>query len=305
MTKDIQYLKRSEIDIIKWDKCINNAENGLIYSYSWYLDNMAENWDALILNDYEAVMPLTWRKKYGIKYLYQPPFCQQLGITGKSESYQNQIHSFLSIAQKKFRFIEIFLNFANEHAGTITKNNFILSLAENYENLYAGFKNDLKSDLSKARNSNISYTGLTDYNKVIELYKAEYGNRFAHVGNEDYNRLGRLCKHLSQGEGLIMRGSFAGEKLLALSLLLNRNNRLHLLISVTLQEGRQLYANHFHMSETIKEFCNQHLILDFEGSDIPGIAHFYKSFGCINQPYYYLRYNNLPFPVKWLKESQV
>lgn len=302
MTTAIQYLKRNEIDLVKWDKCISEAENGLIYSYSWYLDTMAENWDALVLNDYEAVMPLTWRKKYGIKYLYQPSFCQQLGITGKREFCQNQIHHFLSIAQKQFGFIEIFLNFDNEHPGSIAKNNFILSLAANYEDLYAGFKNDLKSDISKAENNNISYTGLTDYNKAIDLYRNQYGDRFAHVSNEDYQRLGRLCKHLSQNESLIIRGSFTGEKLLALSLLLKKNSRLHLLISVTLQEGRQLYANHFHMSKTIKEFCNQHLILDFEGSDIPGIAHFYKSFGCINQPYYYLRYNNLPLLIKWLKE---
>lgn len=44
---------------------------------------MAKNWDALVLNDYEAVMPLTWNKKYGICYLYQPPFTACLGITGK------------------------------------------------------------------------------------------------------------------------------------------------------------------------------------------------------------------------------
>lgn len=302
MTQRIQYLRRREIDTMKWDKCIDDAENGLIYSYSWYLDNMAAHWDALVLNDYEAVMPLTWRKKYGIRYLYQPPFCQQLGITGRKASYQNEIHHFLSLAQKHFRFIEIFLNFDNAYTGTIARNNFILSLAANYEELYANFKNDLKSDISKARNNNgINYTALTDYKMIIRLYKAQYGKRFAHVGNEDYRRLGNLCRHLQQNEGLVMRGSFAGEKPLALSLLLNRNNRLYLLISVTPPEGRQLYANHLHMSETIKEFSNRHLILDLEGSDLPGVAHFYKSFGCINQPYYYLRCNNLPFAIKCLK----
>ena len=302
MTQRIQYLRRREIDTRKWDKCIDAAENGLIYSYSWYLDHMAEHWDALVLNDYEAVMPLTWRKKYGIRYLYQPSFCQQLGITGRKASYQNEIHHFLTVAQKHFRFIEIFLNFDNAYAGTVARNNFILPLAANYEDLYANFKNDLKSDISKARNNNdINYTALTDHRMIIGLYKARYGKRFAQVGNEDYRRLENLCSHLQQNEGLVMRGSFAGEKPLALSLLLNRNNRLYLLISVTPPEGRQLYANHLHMSETIKEFSNRHLILDLEGSDLPGIAHFYKSFGCINQPYYYLRCNDLPFAIKWLK----
>ena len=32
----------SEIDKAKWDHCIDNAGNGLIYAYSFYLDHMAK-----------------------------------------------------------------------------------------------------------------------------------------------------------------------------------------------------------------------------------------------------------------------
>jgi len=61
----IQYLTNHEIDKVKWDECINSASNGLIYAYSFYLDHMSKHWDALVLGDYNAVMPLTWNKKYG------------------------------------------------------------------------------------------------------------------------------------------------------------------------------------------------------------------------------------------------
>jgi hypothetical protein len=71
---DIRYLERNEIDINKWDRCISNAPNGLIYARSFYLDSMAENWSALVTGDYLYVMPLTWNKKFGIKYLYQTVF---------------------------------------------------------------------------------------------------------------------------------------------------------------------------------------------------------------------------------------
>ena len=76
----IKCVTYQQIDKQKWDGCIDKAVNGLVYAYSFYLDEIADNWDALILNDYEAVMPLTWRKKYGIHYLYQPFFCASLGI---------------------------------------------------------------------------------------------------------------------------------------------------------------------------------------------------------------------------------
>ena len=71
-TSDIQYLTQQQINKEKWDRCIRQADNGLIYSFSWYLDHMTANWDGLVLGDYEAVMALTWKEKFGIRYLYQP-----------------------------------------------------------------------------------------------------------------------------------------------------------------------------------------------------------------------------------------
>src|SRR5207249_10207965 len=76
----IKYLLHNEIDKTKWDKCIDEAGNGLSYGYSFYLDHLAKHWDGLVLNNYEAIMPLTWNKKFGIHYLYQPRFTENLGI---------------------------------------------------------------------------------------------------------------------------------------------------------------------------------------------------------------------------------
>ena len=79
----IRYLRHEEIDKEKWDRCIDNAPNGLIYAYSYYLDAMSTHWDGIVSGDYQSVFPLTWNKKYGIKYLYQPFLTAQLGIFGE------------------------------------------------------------------------------------------------------------------------------------------------------------------------------------------------------------------------------
>ncbi|MBS1975692.1 MAG: hypothetical protein JST13_15195, partial [Bacteroidetes bacterium] len=83
---NIHYLQQHEIDKTRWDACISSSANGLIYACSSYLDTMSKNWDALVLRDYEAVMPLTWNKKYGVYYLYQPAFTASLGIFGNNIS---------------------------------------------------------------------------------------------------------------------------------------------------------------------------------------------------------------------------
>src|ERR1700692_3437990 len=76
----IHYLKHNAIDKRRWDEAIDRAFNGMIYAKSWYLDIVSPQWDALVSDDYRAVMPLTWRRKFGVYYLYQPFFTQQLGV---------------------------------------------------------------------------------------------------------------------------------------------------------------------------------------------------------------------------------
>ena len=56
----ISCLENKAIDKPKWDALI--AECGNIYAYSWYLDIVHPGWDALVDDDYQAVMPLTGGK---------------------------------------------------------------------------------------------------------------------------------------------------------------------------------------------------------------------------------------------------
>ena len=62
----IQYIAYNNLDYEKWDKCIIGSVNGSVYAKSWYLDIVCEQWDALVLNDYEAVMPLPKKVGYNI-----------------------------------------------------------------------------------------------------------------------------------------------------------------------------------------------------------------------------------------------
>ena len=67
---------------------------------------------ALIWNDYEAVMPLTWKKKYGIHYLYQPYFTACLGVFGKNISAAI-VNNFLDAVPPGFKYWDIYLNHGN------------------------------------------------------------------------------------------------------------------------------------------------------------------------------------------------
>ena len=51
-------------------------------------------------------------------------------------------------------------------------------------------------------------------------------------------------------------------------------------------------SNYFLYNELIKEFSDEDIILDFEGSDIPGVSYFYNKFSDSNQQYAFVKFKD-------------
>jgi ribosomal protein S18 acetylase RimI-like enzyme len=294
----IRRLSRPAIDVDRWDRCIAEAQNSLIYGYHYYLDHMAAGqWDALVFDDYKAVMPLPWRRKYGITYLYQPAFTQQTGIFSAQQCH---IEAFLTAVTKNYRFAEIFLNYANNLPTLKQHTNYILPLNAPYKQIAAGYKKDLVKNLKQTRA--LHYHHDSPPTLALETFRQQFAHRITSLKKEDFERFERLCGYLRERGQLLVRTVTDHEQtLLATALLLKDSKRLYLLHLTTLPTGRDMEAGHFLLDELIKEYAGNPLILDFEGSDIPGIAHFYANFGSQDQPYFFFRHNRLPWPLSWLK----
>lgn len=301
--RHIHYVPRHAIDTARWDTCIGQSTTPLIYGFHFYLDHMAAHqWDALILGEYEAVMPLTWRSKYGIRYLYQPPFTQQAGIFAASPPSPGLIEAFLQTTHSHFRFAEIFLNHGNALPRFEPRTNYILPLNAPYSQLAANYKKDLVRNLRLATRSPLIYSTGSDLGLALESYRAQYGARTPHVRPDDYAHFAALCRHCRTRDQLVLRTATTPHgEILSTALLLRDQGRLYLLQSTTPAEGRRQEANHYLLDQLVREWAGSGLTLDFEGSELPGVAHFYANFGAIPQPYYYYRYNHLPWPIRLLK----
>ena len=297
----LQYIKQDRINREKWDRCIQLSANGLIYAKSFWLDEIAGDWDALVADDYRMVMPLTWRKKWGVRYLYQPPFTQQLGIFSEHDLHKEEVNKFIETLKKEFPFAEIFLNYKND-GPFVPQPNYILSLDRPYEFIRGQYNEELIRNLQYAQKFELGYHVSNDYKTVIQHYRELYGARTPHVDAEDYRRFAGLCAELESRNQLVVRAvSNPSEGILAHALLARDHRRIYYLLPVTLPQGRTFQANHFLVNELIREFCGQKLILDFEGSTLPGVARFYRKFGAVDQPFYFYRHNRLPPPFRWFK----
>lgn len=320
-SQNIRYVPRHKIDIARWDACIDRAANSLIYGFHTYLDHMAAGqWDALILGDYDAVMPLTWRRKYGIRYLYQPPFTQQTGIFSARPLSPELIEAFLQTARNHFRFAELFLNHGNALPTLGPRTNYVLSLDAPYETIAYRYKKILTYSLKLAGRASLDYTSDVDLEKALAANYREYGARTPHVGREDHAHFRSLCIDLQTRGQLVLRAAIGPDnaiaadsatssdnatvpdkKLLSTALLFRDTHRLYLLQFTTPKAGRKAEAGRFLLDRIIHEFATQPLLLDFEGSELPGVAQFYDNFGGDRQPYFFYRYNDLPWPLNWLK----
>ena len=297
----IQYLPHAQINQQRWDACIANAGNGLIYANSWYLNHMHPGWDGIVINDYEAVMPVTWRKKWGIKYVCQPAFAQQLGLFVQHQGLWQHENACLQLLQSKFAFVEIFLNHQHAFEGTSTAMNYVLPLKDDYTQIRAGYKNDLLKNLKRTEKFNLHYQSYTDAATAMQLYENTYADRMG-AKPEDYQHFFACLQYMLQQKRALMRSvHLPNGELLAVGVFAKDAHRLYNLASTTLPNGRMLEANHVLFDQLIQEFAGSGLTLDFEGSDQPGIARFYQKFGSQPQPYVFWKDNRLPAILRWLK----
>ncbi len=302
----IRHVPHKEIDFTKWDNCISTAPNGLIYGYSYYLDHMAKQWDGLVLNDYEAVMPLIWDKKYGILYCYQPPFIQQCGWFG-SPLTMHTCSTLFERIRSFCRYGDFMFNSHNQliNESYITRplTNFVLDLSHGYSAIRSRYKTDLLSNLNKAAKLSLSYQTSVEIDSAVNQYRFHYGARTPHVKQNHYRHFSQLCKQLiPMGQCLIREISDEQHYTLASILLLKDQHRIYNIMNTTTEKGKKAAANHFLIDKVLQEFAGQNLLFDFEGSDLPGVKSFYENFGPVNYPYFHWHYNRLPFYLKWLKK---
>ncbi|MCF6185032.1 MAG: hypothetical protein L3J56_10520 [Bacteroidales bacterium] len=100
----IKYLTHKKINKELWDKKISRAANTRIYAYSGLLDITSPEWNALVSENYEFIMPLTVRKKFFIPYITQPKFTQQTGIFSENEITENIVFDFINSITEKYKF---------------------------------------------------------------------------------------------------------------------------------------------------------------------------------------------------------
>jgi hypothetical protein len=301
----IQHIKHQEIDKVKWDTCIARSVNGLIYAYSWYLDIAAPGWEALVNEDYSQVLPITFKNKYGINYIYPPYFIQQLGLFSTEKINEKRLIEFLKALPSKFKFIEYNLNTENNFFVkdfTCTENlTHHLKLNSAYEKIYSFYSENLKRNLKKAKSSGLEFDKNIEVPQLIKIFRANRGSDIENLKTKDYQTLSKLIAEAEKQNAVEIIGTRLKEKLCAGAIFLKSNNKFIFIFSATDPVAREKGAMPFIIDNFIREHSQSNSLLDFEGSNNSSLARFYSGFGAEKKTYLQIKRNLLPIPLKWIK----
>ncbi|MDP4267313.1 MAG: hypothetical protein Q8880_07760 [Bacteroidota bacterium] len=305
----VHYLKNGEINKQKWDECIRNSFNGIVYAYSWYLDIVCEGWDGLVEDNYTAVMPLTKGRKFMLDYLYQPYFTQQSGVFSNKILSEEIVNEFLNSIPSKYKLIEINLNLFNKTSidsfNRIERVTYQLDLINSYDNIYKSFSTNNKRNIKKAEAAGLKICRNSTPEEVIELFRRNASNiKGLEVNNKVYAVLKKLIYALIlHGHAHIWTTLTSNDVLCGGAFFVQSNNKIIFLFSATDNFGKENGAMSFLISSFIKENSMRNLVLDFEGSNIENLARFYSGFGAKKCTYLHLQRYDFPYCFKKIKDK--
>ena len=299
----IQYVKAESIDREKWDRCIATAPNGIVYALSFYLDTMAPGWEALVLNDYEMVMPLPIRKKWGIRYIFQPSMTPILGVFGAATD-KNIVELFLRSIPKDLRLWDLSLNAANDASPAsyplYRRTNCVLSLSPDYASLQNAYAENARRNIRKAIDTNCFVQKEVSISDIIAICRSEFP-KFTKVEPGLFEKLDHIYH-----EPTLKKTSYGvyneqGD-LQASAAFIFFKQRVYYWLVGNKAESKKYNASYLLIDSMIRDYAGSELILDFEGSDTKSVADFYLKFGA--QPEYFTSIfdNRLPFPISLLKK---
>ena len=300
----IRHLKRNEIDIQKWNDCVMNSQQPEIFGCSQYLDVCFTNWSGLVLNNYEAVFPISKSSKFFINYIAQPFFVRYFGIynSGVTIVISDWINELKKLGQY-FSF-DVF-NLEKEFYSEFDAKEKVfqqLLLNNEYSELRSNYSEGHLRKLKKIKLEDFEIKELNNYQIFIDEFRTTVAEKKLNYSDTNLNTLFQLMTELPKDFSVISKGVFYNNQVVAGAYFIRYKNRLLYLKGFRQMNGVNDGSMFYLFDHIIAENCNQDLTLDFGGSNNTNVAQFFRGFGAEDSVYLHLEKNELPRLIKWLKK---
>jgi hypothetical protein len=298
----VTVVKYNQLNENQKERIANKLANGSLYQQLWFVKCLTdEQFYLFIYGDLEALLMIPYRKKMGITYAYRPLFLQQNTFFGDYTKYEYLIKAL----QNTIKYGDITLDqLPSKHKflQISSRKNYELSLEKSYIELKQNFSKNHKRNINKSKE-----LILREVDNITDLLKIFKGEKQTSLTNKLLKDIHQTIQKLVQNPKikphLKIVNCYSENQVVGAFLLLIFNNRIYYLLGTSVKKNTNLSDKALYrlFDELIQNHAETNTILDFEGSDLSGVARFFKGFGAKETSYYAVKWNELPFPFNKLK----
>lgn len=297
----IRLVKHGDIDATRWNETVGASGFPTVFCTYEMLDALVggATWNALVMDDYDYVMPLPERSKFGVHYVYSPFFVSQMGIFSAKPVTAQITSDFFNALPSADKHVDLLLNQSNAtdfiDSYTISLVTHTLALYKDYQELSSAYSQNTRRNVKAARKSDlVMKSDEVGVEQVVRLFQENRGQRKeVRFKPKDYEILTQAASVLkSQGLLEVLSVHTREGQLIAGALMVRDFQRYRFWFS-----GRDAqFADQKAMFFLLDEFINRHagtpFLLDFNGSMNENVARLYKGFG------------GQPLPIKMISYSR-
>lgn len=311
-----EILGRHQIEDAVWDGFIARSPQAAPYGCSWYLDVVWPSWQAVVVSEkgqWLAVLPFKVSRKYGISYIFNPSFCQYVGLFWREMNVKNATQEFA--LKKKLvkaaiealpKGIQVFdVKFSPEFdyplpfhwAGyeLCSRYSYWLENQEDKSAIFKNFEERTRTYINKAVKSGLVATPVEEVEAILAL--AQKKDSYALEAGL-LKKLWAALRQQKTGTALEVRDA-DGRLHAGLVYQQFGSKLLHLFSAYDPALGNQGGMS-LAIWRSIEAARPSVQVIDFEGSMIEPIEHFFRGFGAHPVHYLQIRKNALPKPLRWL-----
>lgn len=285
---DLIEITRSEVDDHRWDALVSQFGEGRPYAYTWYLDALTQGkWQALILGDYDAMMPLPYHRKYLYqRRVYQPFLSQSFGPIGQ-EITSDIVCAIAKHLQKQYPHSHLMLPVVSDDQqvqGQVEKRTTqLIDISRDIDAIRADYSKDRRRRI-KINRHKVEVEFNQDIDQYFDYYKSAAYPISKPILRQSsmFMRLLKACNDHGCLEMITMKQE--GELLNTAAMIITQSRVINL-IGVSTELARSLSANALKIDAMIQRYCGDKVVFDFFGSSLPGVYKFNQQFGANTEHY--------------------
>ena len=284
----IKRVGQLDLDVEKYNNCFETSAQRVYSASHQVVKTLAkDNWEVLVFGDYDAVMPISFKIKFGIKVVVNPPMCQQLGVFSRKDSRViNDL--FLNYLKKHYLVRYYSFNSKNQFTQTLPRRkNYVLE-RNAYSAIFNSYTGNKRWELRQhARTTKYTETRVLTFAECRQFLKTYIKSA---PREPEKSRHLSLFQDLETAGLLTFKGFFCRKELVNLVAILD-DERTRVLLGAFNNRAFNRYNGASVLIDNQIKSCISQKIFDFEGSEIPSVEAFFRKFNPTLHCYPYIANN--------------